>query len=170
MEQNTQGAEWIKEVDFARAVENTVVGALLFFGRYFVTFAVFLRQPHRLESTLIFNSSYKNVERVDYVRPLSFLIVSGFAYLAFTLPTAGALIPIEGVLDELKGLVARLPHKVEDLTLAKIAAFMLPFVIFVALYALVSAKLFAALGMGSTSRCISTSPLIQPDALPSSPA
>ena len=77
---------------------------------------------------------------------MSFLVVSGFVYLAFTLTTIGALIPIEPVIRQFGWLIDRLPRKVEELSLTKVSAFMVPFIMFVALYALMSSNVFSLAG------------------------
>ncbi len=144
MAANPKDNEWLKDIDLARGIENTLVGVILFVGRYIRTFVVFLLRPAPIEVDLIFNPSYKNLAQIEYTRPVSFLVVSGFVYLGFTLPTAGALLPIEPLIREFQWLIDRLPHKLDDITLTKIATFMIPFVLFAAFYALITAKLFAA--------------------------
>jgi hypothetical protein len=127
----------LKDIDIARGIENTLVGAIVFVGRYFRTFFRILVPSHVLEKTLIFNASYKPVARAEFTRPLSFLVVSGFIYLAFTLSTEGILIPIEPVINEFKWFIERFPRNFEELSLSKMSVFMVPFVMFVALYSLV---------------------------------
>src|ERR1044072_5475759 len=137
MANDEETRDWLKDIDIARGLENTLVGAILFLGRYFKTFFFIIVPSHRLETTLIFNESYKPVARTDFTRPLSFLVVSGFIYLAFTLSTEGTLIPIEPVIKEFEWFIARFPHNFEELSLAKMSTFMVPFVLFVALYSLI---------------------------------
>jgi len=146
MADNAKNSDWLKDIDIARGVENTLVGAILFVGRYFKTFFYLMLPSRPLETALIFNESYKPVTRTDFTRPLSFLVVSGFVYLAFTLSTEGTLIPIEPVVKEFQWLIDRFPRNFEELSLGKMSAFMVPFVLFVALYSLISSLIFSWFG------------------------
>lgn len=146
MADKEKNGDWLKDIDIARGIENTLVGAILFIGRYFKTFFYIVIPSRSLETTLIFNESYKPVTRTDFTRPLTFLVVSGFVYLAFTLSTEGTLIPIEPVIKEFEWLINRFPRNFEELSLAKMSAFMVPFVLFVALYSLICSIVFSRFG------------------------
>jgi hypothetical protein len=146
MPDKEKNGDWLKDIDIARGIENTLVGAVLFLGRYFKTFFYIMVPSRALESTLIFNESYKPVTRTGFTRPLSFLVVSGFVYLAFTLATEGALIPIEPIVNEFRWFIDRFPHNFEELSLAKMSAFMVPFVMFVAMYSLICSVIFSWFG------------------------
>src|SRR5947209_13971002 len=122
-----------------------LVGVVLFFGRYPVTFFHVLFRPRPMEVDLIFNSSYRNYAQVRFTRPVTFLVVSGFVYLAFGLASVGTFIPVEELIEHFRGLIRRMPTKVDSLTLNKIALFMVPFVLFVALYAYIAHLVFRAL-------------------------
>jgi hypothetical protein len=146
MADKEKNSEWLKDIDIARGIENTLVGAILFIGRYFKTFFYIMVPSRSLETTLILNDSYKPVAQTNFTRPLSFLVVSGFVYLAFTLSTEGTLIPIEPVIKEFQWFIDRFPHNFEELSLTKMSAFMVPFVLFVALYSLICSVIFSWFG------------------------
>jgi hypothetical protein len=136
---------WFREIDLSRAAENTLVGAILFFGRYPVTFCLVLFRPRTLETDLILSASYKNDAQVRFTRPVTFLVVSGFVYLAFALASTGAFMPFESVIEHFRWLIDRMPKKIEQLTFGKLAYFMIPFVLFVALYARITQTCFGLL-------------------------
>jgi hypothetical protein len=146
MSRDSKTDDWLKEIDIARGVENTLVGAVLFVGRYCKTFFYLMFRPGPLEADLIFNESYKTVTHVNFTRPLSFLVVSGFLYLAFTMSTAGILMPIHALINQTRWLIDRFPKNFEEMSLTTMSAFMVPFILFVALYALTSFFVFASFG------------------------
>jgi len=128
--------EWLKEIDLARATENIILGIVLFAGRYFKSIWQALFSPSAIQSNVLLNSEIKPLNSPKFSRPLTFLVVSGFFYLVAAKPSFGVPILVGSILDPLNGLIEQLPKKMEDLTLAKISAFMVPFVLFVALYSL----------------------------------
>ena len=142
---SVESADWKKDIDLSRAVENLLVGVILFLGRYPLTLVQVLFRPAAIEKKLIFNPSYRQKTWVRFTRPLTFLVVSGFIFLSFNLKASGTPIPVEFILNHFKVLIDRLPKKVEDLSLAKIAVFMVPFVLLVAVFALVSSQVFRLL-------------------------
>lgn len=142
--------EWVKEVDFPRVVENTLAGTLLLAGRFVTTYVSFLRGAPTMRGEILKQSEFRTYEPTSLVRPLTFLVLSAFAYLAFTITGLGTFIPVEPILERLGPYVAILPRDVESLKLSTLAAFMIPFVLLVALHAWVAARFYIWAGVDTS--------------------
>ena len=131
MSNKDEELEWWKDVDIGRTIENFITGAILFIGRYINTAYLYLRRPKGLVKRSIINSSLKLTGKQKDTRPLTYLVVSGFIFLVIV----PDLIAGVAVFQELlKPISDQFNFKSEGVSLAIMAKYMLPFVVFVSLY------------------------------------
>lgn len=133
---------WLKDIDVSRALENLLVGAIVFLGRFPITAFHLLFIPSHIDKRLFYDASLKTIPQVSSTRPLTFLVISLFLYVVFMLTTIGNVPPFSFFLDFFKQFIDKIqPSDVKSLSLEKIGIYMLPGAAIVGLMAVVSFRI-----------------------------
>lgn len=130
--------EWLKEIDFGRSVENLLMGAVLYAGRFFATQFAILFRPRLLLDGVLSITDFKDTVRLDVVRPLQLFALSGFFAIAFSQKALGGISFVAPIFDRYPFLSALVTTELKDFSLAKTAGIMIPLTLVVALYAYLS--------------------------------
>lgn len=138
--------DWIKDIDLGRTAENLLIGAVLFVGRFFKTHISIIYRPQLFEAEMLTLVDYKDQLRLTYVRPLVFFALTAFIAIAFSQKALGGISFVEWIFDRYPFLSNAVTIKIEEFSIGKSLALMIPLILVVSLYASVSQACFHLLG------------------------
>ena len=141
--------DWVKDIDIGRSIENLLMGIILFFGRLIKTTLHFLCRPKMIESDVLSIIELKDTYKITYVRPLVFFVVVGFVSIAFSYKSLNQLPFVDWLFDRYGFLSSGINTEASKFSLAAAAGAMVPTVLVVALYALVSQNIFSRFHLDS---------------------
>lgn len=106
---------WLKDVDIARAIENTLTGVVVFFGALVRTTVAVVRGNDELFRSVVTIGEFKVYEKVRFVRPLSFFVLWWGVVLVFAYGDAGTVVFLKAWLQANPWVTAGLPDRLGQL-------------------------------------------------------
>lgn len=138
--------DWVKDIDIGRSAENFLMGVILFVARLAVTSWDYLFRPQKIKDEVLSITELKDTYKISHVRPLVFFVIMGFVCIGFS-KSLNQLYFISWIFERYDFLSSGINTKATSFSLARAAVAMIPAVLIVSFYALVSQRIFLRISL-----------------------